>query len=354
MESNLKRNRMIFMVVWGVVLTTFSYGNDASEETLWKAAKTNNFCRTVTFKGMNADIYNEYGQTPLMVAVQQNNSRFIDCLREAQVDVLLKDNDGKTAFDYIKQPKTQTEEMYSIRTYNALRSLEVHQIIGNKARVIQEEINLKKHFYKILIEGASCIEFPIPEDITCESREKIDRTGSRYEIYTKDIKRGVPPIFAAIQNNLHNKLEELLSEGADIELKNKFGTTPLSFSIYQNDNKLVEILLKNGANPNVIDGNGLYTPLSEACVRNKVSTTKLLLKYGADVNYQYKKSETALTVAAKGCKNFELVKLLLDNGADSKLMDRFGYNTLTGLRRYCSDDISYEKMKKFINQKGEE
>ena len=348
MGNNFKKKHIHFLMILTIILTSLSYGNDDAEAKLWQAAKTDNFCRMIMFKGMNADIYNEYGQTPIMVAAQQSNSRFIDCLREAQVDVLLKDNDGKTAFYYIKKPKTQMEEMYSIRTYNALRRLEVYQMIGDKARIVQEDINLKKRRYKLWIEGALCEEFPIPDDIECIEKEKIDRSGSRYEIYTKDVKRGVPLIFAAIQNNLHDTLEDLLHEGADIELKNKFETTPLGFAIYQNDDKLVKILLKNAANPNVIDGNGLYSPLSEACVTNRISTVKLLLKYGADVNYQYNKSETALTVAAKECKNFELVKLLLGHGADPKLMDSFGHNTLTGLRRYCRDIVTYRKMQKFI------
>lgn len=347
MRNNFKRNSMIFMVVWGVMFTTFSYGDDASEAKLWQAAKTDNFCRTIMFKGMNADIYNEYGQTPIMVASQQSNSRFIDCLREAKVDVSFKDNDGKTAFDYIKQPKTKTEEMYSIRTYNALRRLEVYQIIGDKARIVEEEINLKKHIYTLRIEGALCEEFPIPEDIECVSSKPKKRYGSVGSIYESDVNRGVPPIFAAIQNHLYKTLTEILDDGADIEMKYK-GVIPLMFSVYQHDEKLVKILLEYGANPNLLNKTGFYSPLSEACVTNSISTVKVLIEYGADVNYQYNKSETALTVAAKECKNFELVKLLLEHGADPKLMDRFGHNTLTGLRRYCRDTVAFRKMKKFI------
>ena len=335
------------LIVHVLICVAFVYGNDNTEAKLFKAAKIDNFCRTITFKGMNADIYNEYGQTPLMVAAKLSNSRFIDCLREAKVDVLLKDNEGKTAFFYIKRPQTKTEEMYSIRTYNALRALEIYQMIGNKARIVQSEIDFKKRIFNFWIEGALCAEFPIPEDIKCFEREKKDRTGTRYEVYDKDVSRCVPPTFAAIQNGLYEKLSQILDDGADIEMKYK-GVIPLMFSIYQNDDKLVEILLKNGANPNVIGKNGLYSPLSKVCVANKISTAKLLLKYGADINYQDKKSETALTVAAKGCKNFELVKLLLDSGANPTLMDMFGHNTLTGLRRYCNDTVAYRKMKKFI------
>ena len=344
----MRRNNIVKrMIVYVSLLISFVHGNDASEAKLWQAAKTDNFSREITFKGMNANIYNEYGQTPIMVAAQSNNSRFIDCLRKAQVDVWLKDNDGKTAVLYLKKPRTKTEAIYSIRTYNALRALEIYQIIGEKAKIVESEIDLKKRIFNFWIEGALCEEFPIPKDVKCFEREKKDRTGTYYEVYEKDVNRGVPPIFAAIQNKLYKKLTELLDSGADIEMKYK-GVIPLMFSVYQHDDKLVKILLDYGANPNLLNKQGFYSPLSEACVTNRVSTVKLLIEYGADVNYQYNKSETALTVAAKECKNFELVKLLLNHGADVKLIDRFGHNTLTGLRRYCSDIVAYRKMQKFI------
>ncbi len=172
----------------------------------------------------------------------------------------------------------------------------------------------------------------------------------RYEKYDSDIKRGVPPIFAAIQNNLYEKLSELLNKGqVNVNMKYK-KVAPIIFAVNQHDDKLVQILLKNGANPNVIGRNGLYTPLSAACVTNRISTAKLLLKYGANVNYQYKKSETALTVAIKKCTNFKLVKLLLDNGANSKLIDIYGGDTFRTLKIFCRKDSEYNKMKQFIKE----
>lgn len=178
-----------------------------------------------------------------------------------------------------------------------------------------------------------------------KNRNKIilkKRDSRDYKIYDQDVKRGVPPIFAAIQNHLHKELLVILASGADMEMKNKFGDTPLRFALKQRDDKLVKILLEHGANPNVI--NGRYSPLTSLLNTNRVSTVKLFLKHGVDVNYQYNKGETALTEASKGCKNFDMVKLLLYNGADPTLMDKFGFTTKTGLFRYCRKDANYEKM----------
>jgi len=166
------------------------------------------------------------------------------------------------------------------------------------------------------------------------------------KVYESDIKRGVPPIFAAIQNHMHNQLRLILDMGADVNMQHK-GVAPLIFAIYQNDDKLVEILLKYGANPNFLDG--FYSPLSKACVTNRVSTVKLLLKYGADVNYQYNNSESALRVAAKGCDNFELVRLLLDNGANLNLTDASGVNIVESLYIHCRNNKQdHKKMLKLI------
>ena len=330
------------------------YGEVDLESKLWQLAKTDKFCRSVNFKGVNVNIFNEEGQSPLMIAAQHNNSRFIECMKQAKADVLMKDHNGKTAFDYLKQPKSNREEIFSIRTYNALRQLEVYQIIGNKARIVQEEINLKKGIYKLSIEGANCEEFALPKDIQCITLKKKKRTGPAYTIYEHDVNRGVPPIFAAIQNRMHNQLRLILDMGADINMKHK-GVTPLLFAVYQYDDKLVKILLEYGANPNFLDKNGLYSPLSEACVTNRVSVAKLLLKYGADVNYQYNKSESALRVAAKGCKNFELVRLLLDNGANLNLTDTYGLNIVETLYIHCKNNKQeHKKMLKLIYEYASE
>ncbi|NOR54738.1 MAG: hypothetical protein GQ531_00870 [Sulfurovum sp.] len=342
--------RISFTVAIMSLFCSFSYGEVDLDSRLWKLAETDKLCRAVNFKDVNVNIFNEEGQTPLMIAAQHNNSRFIDCMIKAKADVLLEDYDERTAFDYLKKPQSKNEEIFTIRTYNALRRLEIYQIIGKKARIVQEDINLKKHIYKLYIEGAKCEEFPLPKDIECIFVEEKKRDGSAYAIYEHDIQRGVPAIFAAIQNRLYDKLYELLDEGDDIEMKNKFGDTPLTFAIKQNDDRLAKILLEYGSNPNVMSKNGFYTALSDVVVTNRILTAKLLLEHGSNVNYQYKKSETALTVAAKGCRNFDMVQLLLENGADPTLIDMFGMNTLTGLKRYCRDSTAYRKMKNFIER----
>ena len=76
-------------------------------------------------------------------------------------------------------------------------------------------------------------------------------------------------------------VEALLARGADIEAANKRNSTPLEQALCNDTTDMVQLLLKSGANPN---------------------------------------ARPYLLVAAR-TDNLELVKLLLDNGADTEAID---------------------------------
>ena len=60
--------------------------------------------------------------------------------------------------------------------------------------------------------------------------------------------------------------------------------------------QLLQILLKNGANPNIRNNHG-KTPLQIAAKENDSESVRLLLKYGADPNIADKKGYKALCEA---------------------------------------------------------
>ena len=179
-----------------------------------------------------------------------------------------------------------------------------------------------------------------------KERERKAREKERIEKiarYNSDLKRGVPPIFAAIQNRLYDKLIEAIEAGEDVNEHYK-NRTPLFHAIYNSDIEALEVLLQAGADPNIIDEHGLYTPLS----MGNLKFAKMLVRYGADVNFQHNKSETALMVAAKECNNFEHVRFLLEHGANPNLYNRYGDNVFTALHKHCRDKKKHDEMIKFI------
>ena len=64
--------------------------------------------------------------------------------------------------------------------------------------------------------------------------------------------------------------------------------TPLDVAAEKNNFEIVELLLKKGADPNVIDYNGNY-PLIKACCNNNIDIIKAILENTKDVNYENNK-----------------------------------------------------------------
>ncbi len=91
------------------------------------------------------------------------------------------------------------------------------------------------------------------------------------------------------------------------------GTTPLHWSVYNDDVAGARRLLQQGADVKSANRYG-FTPLSLACTNGSVEMVRLLLKAGADANSSLPGGETPLMTASRS-GNAEVVKLLLTHGA---------------------------------------
>jgi len=184
-----------------------------------------------------------------------------------------------------------------------------------------------------------------------KERNKLREKERQEKLYQEAFQKSKQPIFVAIRFKKDAKFDSLMLPGTDLEMKDEQGYTLLRVAIYYKNEYAINRLLKSGANMYTIDEHGLYTPFTHAALMNDIKTVKLFLENGVDVNYQYKKSETALTMATKWCKNFEMVQLLLDHGANPDLIDTYNKSTRTGLSRYCKDKEKYNKIMKLIEKK---
>ena len=96
---------------------------------------------------------------------------------------------------------------------------------------------------------------------------------------------GNTPLHAAVHSNNKKIVRLLLTHGANPNIQDYFGDTPLHIVVKEDGyrDEIVRLLLNHGANPNL---QGLYgwTPLHGALVNNKVLVTELLLARGANPN----------------------------------------------------------------------
>ena len=117
----------------------------------------------------------------------------------------------------------------------------------------------------------------------------------------------------AIRHADHRALTRLLRDRRDaVNGKGGDGSTPLLYAAMYGDAKAVRRLLDRGADPNIANQAGA-TPLMLAV--DDAGITKLLLDRGAAVNAVSIEGHAALSLAAGRLGSAPVVKLLLDRGA---------------------------------------
>jgi ankyrin repeat protein len=112
-------------------------------------------------------------------------------------------------------------------------------------------------------------------------------------------------------------IEFLISSGADVNVGDKWGYTPLEFATDKGHKEVVELLIENGADVNV-GGRSGQTPLNIALQRKHEDIAELLIQKGAIVSLH--------TVARHGL--LEKLKELIDKGADVNAKNSEGQTPL--------------------------
>jgi ankyrin repeat protein len=128
-------------------------------------------------------------------------------------------------------------------------------------------------------------------------------------------------------------MDLLLKHGANPNVGDAEGKTPLYFASSQGNIPAVKALLSNGADANVKDSTG-DTPLIEAAYRGNIEVVKLLLAHGANVNTKGFLGFSALARTTGYRDNIEIMKLLLAHGADKNTRNKFGKTPLHGAADY--------------------
>ncbi|NIP28611.1 MAG: hypothetical protein GWN67_28130 [Phycisphaerae bacterium] len=113
---------------------------------------------------------------------------------------------------------------------------------------------------------------------------------------------------AAAQNNI-KKIKLLLSDGADVNLKDNDGYTPLFYAIWQRNVDMANLFISHRAEVNLFDETN-STPLHYAVWSADMDMIKLLVEKGADINAGDRKDKTPLQYAIGHMKG-NLVDLLL-------------------------------------------
>ncbi|MFZ4063274.1 MAG: ankyrin repeat domain-containing protein [Polynucleobacter sp.] len=151
---------------------------------------------------------------------------------------------------------------------------------------------------------------------------------------TKDPK-GNPMLFVAIREKSLKVVDLLIAnKSIDVNLTNKSGETPLMIASIDGELEVDKLLVQKGAEVNRIG----WTPLHYACTTGKLEVAQYLVANGAKVNALSPSDTTPLMMAVHS-GNDQLVKFLLDKGADLKMRNHEGYSAIDVAELFSKSDI---------------
>ena len=109
------------------------------------------------------------------------------------------------------------------------------------------------------------------------------------------------------------RVKTLISEGADINSKNRMGWTLLHTAIRNSRTEIVTLLIEKGADVKAKDNRG-RTTLHFAVESGQKDIVELIIAKGVEINVMDGRADNALSLAKKG-NNKEIIDLLVKNGA---------------------------------------
>ena len=147
----------------------------------------------------------------------------------------------------------------------------------------------------------------------------------------RDRKYGWTSLSWCCRYKQYNAAVKMLQSGADVDAKDRYGTTPLMITVQNGNLELSKYLVINGgADLDMQDAFGT-TALMHAIDNSHTNIGRMLIKCGANLNIRDNQLSTALHYAASEGYT-QMVSFLLDYGSIPAARDTFGDNAAESAR----------------------
>lgn len=317
--------RRIAMLVTAVVATIFSLGFALCSTRVlnwYKESWSGYPADKLAKKVFNANLENKQGKAtlppaeslqqtqlatgalPLIDAVKNDRTDDVVKLIKSGADVNATDKDGNTALHFARN--RAVVEMLLVRSHQLLNQANV---IGNTPLMLAAKEDRKK-VVDVLIEKGAIIDVKNENGNTAlhnaKSAEVIGKLLDKAPQLIESLNAAnTTPLFIAVLTDGQGAVKELIARGAKVDLKDKFGNTPLH---YAKSAQVIEMLAAQA--PQLLDSidKNDHTPLMRAVCKNDRNLVEALLRVGAQAGTKDKKGNTALHLA----KSAPVIKMLLE------------------------------------------
>jgi len=164
-----------------------------------------------------------------------------------------------------------------------------------------------------------------------KNADRISENGGK-TLFTARDKEGWTAVICAAANSDYKSAELLIKAGAEVNVKDNLGWTPLMYAAdVAKGVEMISLLLDNGADQNIRNNDG-DTPLIKAVSGNynptsRLATIRLLVEKGADIHATDPSGRSVLIRAVVN-GNAEIVSYLLNKGTKLESVDQEGKTPL--------------------------
>lgn len=284
------------------------------------------------------------GRTPLSYAAEKGSLEVVSMLLAAGAQLNVCDAQGKTPLFYAQN----TEIMQRLLAAGAQLAVKDNQ--GNTPFLQAVHNNEIEKIAVLVQHGAGSDELVAAvDDCNLELVQTLLAYGISPDVQNAKGKRAIHAVFAyhpprSWNNPTPKPVEQqpaifdlLLAKGADVNLQDNAGSTPLMLAIGSKLKDKVVDLLKKGALVD-IKNNDKKTALHYAVEENNSAAFKALIKAGADLNAQDTYGRTPLHIATE-MKKTGAAKLLVESGANLYIKDRSGKTPYKLAQSSCAQEL---------------
>ena len=142
-----------------------------------------------------------------------------------------------------------------------------------------------------------------------------------------------------LRKNDYLSAKKYINSDADVNEESETGESVLAFALrYRCDSELIKLLIDSGADIYDFDNEGVSI-FDMAVTYDNLEMVEYLINDGIDVNKTTRRSGFTALMAAACYGRAEIVKVLLQNGADKDLVDIKGFNATDFARKMNKKSI---------------
>ena len=266
-------------------------------------------------------------QSPLHIACENGEEAIIQRLLAQKADSTLKNITGNTSLHLAVQPKQEAKTiLLKSGTNVSTKDKRLYQSSFQTCSIqtVQAIIDKGAAVNAVNSRGQTPLWFACSDGLEHVIRILLDR-GANPNI---PVKYSDSSLHAAIYGHCSAEtIQKIIDYDAHINAVNKDEATPLLLARSRAHKETVRILLKAKADPNIAYADGdasLHAAVTAYCSEQ---TIQEIIDHGANVNAANQRGRTALLLACF-YRQTELVKVLLEAGADPSLADEEGFSCL--------------------------